>query len=275
MVTFDLSGTVFVITGGARGMGAATAELAAASGASVMIADILDDEAEAVVARIRDRSGTASYRHCDLTDAAAIESLMAEAEAVYGGIDVLHNNAAVTDIAVAGPGPTVEALTAEQWDLVIAVNLRAPFLCAKSALPYLKRSSYPSIVNVGSTGGSVARPGMLAYGPSKAGIAQLTRTLAFELAPHRVRVNAYAPGFVETALATATIAAAPDPVERRRALLEGYLAPDPADPSEIAALVCYLASREASFINGAVLPIDGGFTAWKASPGELGRGART
>jgi NAD(P)-dependent dehydrogenase (short-subunit alcohol dehydrogenase family) len=270
-MNYDLTGLVFVITGGARGMGAATAHRAAASGATVMIADILDDEGQATADQVVARGGVAAYQRCDLADPSEILRLMQVTADMFGGIDVLHNNAAITDVVVAGDldGATIEAATAEHWDRVFAINLRAPFLCAKAALPYLKRSKRPSIINVSSVAGLTGRPVTPAYGPSKAGIVQLTRTMALEFAPHGIRVNAYAPGFVESDLAAAQFEHAP---ERREAILEGYLAFEPAHPDQIAGLVCFLASSDASYINGSIISIDGGFTAWKASKGELARG---
>jgi NAD(P)-dependent dehydrogenase (short-subunit alcohol dehydrogenase family) len=270
-VQFDLDGMVFVITGSAGGMGAATARMAAGNGARVVVTDLQDEQGAAVVDDIKSAGGEAIYCRCDLGEPDDIERLMARAAEAFGGVDVVHNNAAVTDVVVAGRGdaPTIETISPEHWDRVMAINLRAPFLTAKAALPYLKESARPSILNVVSVGGLVARPNTPAYGPSKAGVAQLTRTLAFEFRNYGIRVNGYAPGYVETPLSKQHFDRAPGGAERRRAMLEGYLCEEAGTIEQVAAFACFLASPSAAFINGTVVAVDGGFMAWKASPGEM------
>jgi len=270
-VIFDLQGLAFLVTGGARGIGAATAELAARNGANVMIADILDDAGEQTVARIADTGGSAAYHHCDLTDPGQIGALMEATANRFGGLDVLNNNAGITDALAAGPDGdlSIEGLSVEVWDRVMAVNLRAPFLCVQAALPFLKRSAAASVINAASIASWVARPFTLAYGPSKGGVAQLTKTLALALAPYRIRVNAYGPGVVETEQASALFALADDPEAKRRAVLDNYLVTDLGRPVDVANVVCFLASPQSAFVNGVVWPVDGGFTAWKATLAEL------
>jgi NAD(P)-dependent dehydrogenase (short-subunit alcohol dehydrogenase family) len=262
----------FVITGGAQGIGAATARMAASDGASVVLADIADDAGEALAAEITAAGGRALYCRCDLREDAEIAALMDTAARAFGGIDVLHNNAGIAD-AMLEPGATLESMSLETWDRVMAVNLRAPFVCARAALPHLRASAQASIINAGSIASWLARPHTIAYGASKGGVAMLTRQLALELAPDRIRVNAYGPGMVETEMAERYLAGSRDPGATRAAVLENYLVPQLGRPDDIAAVVCFLASPRSAFVNGVVWPVDGGFTAWKATPVEV-RGAR-
>jgi NAD(P)-dependent dehydrogenase (short-subunit alcohol dehydrogenase family) len=188
----------------------------------------------------------------------------------FGGIDVLHNNAGISD-AMLEPDGTLDTLSMETWDRIMAVNLRAPFVCARAALPFLRRSGRASIINAASIASWVARPHTIAYATSKGGMAMLTRSLALELAPDGIRVNAYGPGMVETGMATRYLSTAPDPGAARAAVLENYLVPRLGQPADIAAVVCFLASPASTFVNGVVWPVDGGFTAWKGRPDERSR----
>jgi NAD(P)-dependent dehydrogenase (short-subunit alcohol dehydrogenase family) len=273
---FDISGLTFVITGAASGIGAATASLAAASGANVVVADIDDTCGQRVVDGVSAAGGNAIFSACDVTDERQVSATMALADATFGSLDVLHNNAGVADAGVAKGAVSLDELTVEHWDSIIAVNLRGPFLCAKAAVPYLRRSRNPSIINAVSIASWVARPSTLAYGASKGGLAQLTKGLALELADDGIRVNAYGPGMVETEMASRFLSSTGDVDTARRSALENYLVPALGRPEDIAHLVCFLASPQAAFINGAVWPIDGGMLAWRGASAErtIHRGSR-
>jgi NAD(P)-dependent dehydrogenase (short-subunit alcohol dehydrogenase family) len=264
-----LDGMRFVITGGAQGIGSSTARTAASKGAKVIISDIDDVEGKKTVAEIVRDGGIAEYFHCDVTDSMQVKNLMKFAADAYGGVDVLHNNAGVHETMLTRD-LAIETMPDEVWDKVIAINLRGPWLCSKYAVPYLKDSSYASIINAGSTASLVAFPSTLAYGPSKAGIAQLTRTLAVELARYRIRVNCYCPGSVRTRMIADYLAASTDPKALLNTLTNTHLIPRLGEPEDIANLVCFLASKEASFINGAVWLIDGGSLAWRGTLDMLG-----
>lgn len=263
-----LTGLTMVITGAATGMGQATAELAARRGANVVVADIAEEEGREVAAGITRDGGSATFVAVDLAEPESIRNLMDEAARVYGGIDVVHNNAGVAEAALS-PSQDVQSLPVEVWDKVHQINLRAPWLAAKYALPYLRRSANPSIINTGSVGSHVGFPHATAYGASKGGVALLTKNLAVELAPYGIRVNCYCPGIVETGMAQRYFRAHEDPESTVARIVETKLVPRLGTPMDIAELACFLASPAASWVNGVVWLIDGGQLAWRGTRAEL------
>lgn len=266
----ELEGLVFVVTGGARGIGEATARTAAARGARVMITDVADDDGAAVAAAIRADGGEADYVHCDLADAGEIEQLMVATAERFGGIDVLHNNAGVHESQLAGAQIGLETMSAETFRKVLAINLEAPFLTAKFALPHLRRSDNASIINAGSAASELGYPGCIAYGSSKGGIALLTKNLAIALAPDGIRVNCYCPDNIRTRMVMDYVDAAPDRDAFLAGLMSTHLVHRLGEPEEVAELVCFLASWRASYLNGAVIPVDGGSLAWRGTVEQIG-----
>lgn len=265
-----ISGMTFVVTGSARGIGAATARVAATRGANVVVSDIDADGGKETVEAIREAGGAAVFHPCDVRSSAQVEALMLAAVDAFGGIDVLHNNAGVHE-SMLTTTTSIEDMAEETFDRVLATNLKGAFLCAKHAVPYLKRSSRgPSIVNAGSIAGWVGTLPGIAYGASKAGIALLTKNLAVSLAPYGIRVNCYCPAAVETTMVTEVVDRAPDPQGVMRSLTGTHLVHRIGTPDDIASLVCFLASEEASFVNGAVWLIDGGSLAWRGTVDLLG-----
>ena len=265
----SVQGLRFVITGGAVGIGAGTARLAASRGARVMISDLNDAAGEALAAEINDAGGEAVYRHCNVTDEVQVKALMAAANDAFGGIDVLHNNAGIHESMIT-EDLTLDTMSRETFEKVVGVNLTGVWLCAKYALPYLRDSENASIINAGSTSSLSGYPQCQAYGASKGAVMQLTKMLAVDLAPDGIRVNCYCPGSIHTQIVDKFLEAAPDPQAMLNTMTMTHLVPRMGQPVDVAELVCFLAGPESQFVNGAVWTIDGGSLAWRGTLDVLG-----
>jgi len=251
------TGKVAIVTGGGSGIGRATALLLAAEGAAVTVADIAIDAADGVVAEIVDAGGRARSQVVDVADAAATAAMVGETVAAFGGLDVLHNNAAALDQnRIDQDVVTMDLAT---WDRVLAVNLTGPLLGCRFAIPAMLERGGGAIVNTASAAAFYGSDSLSAYSISKAGVVALTRNVATAYGERGIRCNAVAPGIV---VAEAAQEALGGPMgDRLRRYTTSHLTGRLGYPEEIATAVAYLASDEASFITGEVLRVDGGFTA--------------
>ncbi|MBK5223292.1 MAG: glucose 1-dehydrogenase [Acidimicrobiia bacterium] len=244
MARFD--GQVALVTGGASGIGKATAVLMAAEGASVVIADVQDDAGAAVAADIEQAGGTAAYVHLDVTDEQGWTDAVASTIERFGGLDILVNNAGIGDTE------PLEVTTIDTWNKVVAVTQTSVFLGMKAAGEALKQSGRGSVVNVSSMYGIVGSGVSPAYHAAKGAVRLLTKTTALGWAKEGVRVNSVHPGYIDTPILGDT---------DREMLIGATPMGRLGRPEEIASTIAFLASDEAGFATGAEFVIDGGYTA--------------
>lgn len=244
----DLKGKAALVTGGANGIGEATARRLVESGAAVVIGDIDSDRAAKVALDIR---GNCSAVQFDASDADSIINLVNVARDRLGGLDILHNNVALTAAAWSSD-TTVLDTDIDVWDRTMAVNLRSTFVATKAALPFLLEGSGGAIVNMSSAAANVGSHALVAYGTSKAAIIAFTRFVAVQYGAQGVRTNCIVPG---TVLTSQLIENAGD---SERATLSWLPSQRLGEPEDVADLVAYLASDAAGYINGAAIGIDGG-----------------
>ncbi|HCV27795.1 MAG TPA: 3-oxoacyl-ACP reductase family protein [Dehalococcoidia bacterium] len=251
-----LEGKTAIVTGGAHGLGRAIALRLADDGADVMVADLLGGDAEAVAAEVRTRGRRAVSYEVDVSDSGAVSGMVMATVEVLGCIDILVN-----DAGVSGESPLLD-MKESFWDRVMGVNLKGNFLCSQAvAREMVARGGGGAIVNITSTAGANARPGASAYASSKAGIIQFTRVLALELGQHGIRVNAVGPGMTLTGSEVK-----PAPSQKYQGAFVGQVPMGRAGvPGDIAAAVAFLASPDATYINGQVIFVDGGYSAGKLS----------
>ena len=246
---FSLRDRVVIITGGSRGLGLSMARGCAAAGARVVVASRKADACEAAARQIQAEGGQAIAVTCHVGDLEQLRSLVAATADAYGGVDCVINNAA------SGLRAGVEHLDEVLWHKSQDVNLRGPLFLVKEALPHLKQSSHASIVNILSIGGLRGSFSALGYGSAKAALLHATQSMAAELAPYGIRVNAIAPGPFATSMLGSTDAQYQDDAQSRTLL--GRI----AHPDEIVGATLFLASDAASFVTGSVVVVDGGVLA--------------
>jgi 3-oxoacyl-[acyl-carrier protein] reductase len=245
-----------LVTGASRGIGAATARALAGDGWSVGINFRNDaDGAEQVAGSIEDAGGTAATFCCDVADGPTADEMLSEVTERLGPVLVLVNNAGIT-----ADGLSMR-LSDEDWDRVLDVNLTAAFRLTRSVIGPMMRRRFGRVINVSSVSGVRANPGQANYAASKAGLIAFTRTVAVEVARRGVTVNAVAPGLIETELTSDFTGNGSDSNGSSGGLLDAIPARRTGTAEEVAACIRFLASDEASYVTGAVLPIDGGMSA--------------
>lgn len=250
-----LAGKVAIITGAGAGIGRATALLFAQEGAEVVVADFDPERGKETVRLIEERGGRAIFLQADVSKAADVKRMVKTTVERYGRLNILVNNAGIYAAA------DVVQATEEDWDRILDVNLKGVFLCSKHSIPEMIKGGGGSIVNVGSEAGIVGIKNQVAYNVSKSGVIALTKSMALDFAPHNIRVNCLCPGRTLTPLVEKVITEAQDPESMRRALEEDRPLNRMGRPEEIAAGILYLASDESLYATGAILSIDGGYTA--------------
>jgi len=245
--TVDLCGKIALVTGARRGLGKATALAMARAGAELALNDVADGagEAEAAAEEIRSLGRKAVTVLADVTDAAQVESMVERVLSDMGGLDILINNAGITRDAL------LLRMSDEQWRQVIEVNLTGTFLCTRAAAKHMAKHG-GAIVNISSVVGLAGNIGQANYAASKAGIIGLTKTCARELAARGVRVNAIAPGFIESQMTERL------PPQVRERMLGQIPLGRMGAPEEVAAVAVFLASPAAAYVTGQVICVDGG-----------------
>ena len=240
-----LEGKVAIITGGSTGIGKAIATKYRDYGADVIIANRSEDSGKAAA-----ESVGCDFIQCDVSDAQQVQSMIEETVDMHGQLDVLVNNAGIGQVG------TLENMTLDEWEAVMSINLNGTMYGTRAALPFLRKTN-GAVVNIASIYGLVGGPSAVAYASAKGAIVNFTRSVAVDYAKENVRVNSICPGFVKTPMT--------DPVFGDEEFYEYVHGQTPmgrvAEPEEVAGVAMFLASDEASYITGANIPVDGGWTA--------------
>jgi len=251
-----LAGKVAIVTGAGTGIGRACAELFAREGAAVALAGRRREPLEEVARAIEKSGGRALAQSCDVTRGADVKALVARAQSGFGGLHLLVNNAAYW---MAG---TIEETSVEDWDRMMETNLKGVFLLVKQALPALRQAGGGAIINIGSVLGLVGMKRRVAYATSKGGLVLLTKALALDHAHEKIRVNCICPSLVDTPMGQESLERAGDAAAERARRLASIPLGRAGTPEDVARLALFLASDDSSWITGAAIALDGGFTAY-------------
>ena len=252
-----LDGKVAMITGAASGIGLGTVELFVAEGARVIAADIQDEKGAMLEKRF---PGKVAYAHCDVTSEADIEAAVTEAKTEFGGLDILFNNAGISDRMT-----SIGEITADGWSWIFDILVRGPALGMKHAVPLMLERGGGSIINTASIAGLQAGFGPIAYSTAKAGVIHMSRVAAAQLSPQKIRVNAICPGLIATSIFGASFGLPREVADQMAARVAENAAqaqpvPKAGLPDDIAQAALYLASDAAAFVSGTHIVVDGGIT---------------
>jgi len=257
-MTKKLQDRVALITGGGSGIGRATAMTFAAEGATVVVADVDVTGGGETVNLIEGNGGQSIFIETDVSRAADVEKMVAACVDTFGRLDILFNNAGVAGLAV-----RAAEIDEADWDRVISINLKGVFLASRYAIPVMIEQGKGAIVNISSSSAITPSPYVSAYAAAKAGVVQLTKTMAIEYGNDNIRVNCICPGFIETAMTSPII---PEDAKTRKAYSHLWPLGKVGSPEDIAQAALYLASDDASFVTGTVLIVDGGWMAGTSLP---------
>ncbi|WP_149499162.1 3-oxoacyl-[acyl-carrier-protein] reductase [Roseiconus lacunae] len=244
----DLTDQVAIVTGASQGLGKAVAVALGMNGATVACLARNADKLAATVSEIEAAGGKGIAVACDVTDREATDAAIKKIAEDHGRLDILVNNAGITR------DKTMRGMSDEEWDSVIATNLTSCFVCCRAAAGIMRRKKYGRIINMASISGLMGNPGQANYSASKAGMIGMTRTMSKELVNRGVTVNAVAPGFIASEMTDAIPAAILEEVKKT------IPAKRVGNPEDVAAAVLFLASKDAGYISGQTIVVDGGMT---------------
>ena len=259
-----MQGKVAIVTGGGGGIGSVTSRRLVEEGAQVVVADLNLERATAVADELGD---AATAEHFDAADPASIEALVERVAAAHGRIDLLHNNAALTDAAIFARDNTIVDTDFDVWDAAYRINFRGYALGAKHVIPHMVRNGGGSIVNMATDAAILADVRHIAYGCTKASVIALTKYIATQMGKQRVRCNTISPGAILTDALRAN-----ESEENIKMLLRHQAGPDLGEPLDIANLVLYLGSDESKFVTGMNISCDGGLIAHLPHFGDVTSG---
>jgi NAD(P)-dependent dehydrogenase (short-subunit alcohol dehydrogenase family) len=251
-----LEGQTALITGGGTGMGRAIALAFSREGANVTVAGRRIEKLRDVVVELERSGGRGLGVACDVTKAQDAQRAVAQTVERFGHLNILVNNAGMLHVS------TIEGIPEEEWDRVMAINLKGPFLMSRAALPEFRKAGGGAIVNIGSVLGLVAMKDRAAYCASKGGLTMLTKAMALDHAPDGIRVNCICPSIVETELIKGLFEAGAEGEAARRARIATIPLGRMGRPEDVAELTVYLASKESSWVTGVAMPLDGGMSAY-------------